>query len=154
MVTSETLSRVQTLHGTCGPCACGPTQRHKTTGGRTSQTGGVKSKQTGTEAETKNGQAFRFGPRPNPLVDFRFLSHLAGDLGPRQALSHDLADGQIKAVTVGHVSPTVKTKRLFVDVAEQVERLHADVRAVKTKLQEVPKILHRVGVLPSTYSIA
>src|ERR1035437_1193333 len=42
--------------------------------------------------------------------------------------------------------PSVVAESLFIDIAEQVERLNADVRAMQTALQETPEILHGVGV--------
>jgi hypothetical protein len=55
------------------------------------------------------------------------IRHLAGDFGPRQALSNDLSDGQIKAVTVVHVLAVVVAKRLPIKVREEAERLYGNV---------------------------
>ena len=72
-----------------------------------------------TEIETENRQAaFRLGPRlrREGLIDCRFFRHPAGDFGPRQTLPYDLADGQIKAVTVIHVLAVVVSERLLIYV--------------------------------------
>src|SRR5258708_38136203 len=124
----ETLSRVQALHGARGSSALGTAQRHPGTTGRASQAGSEQPKQARPEAETKGYQAFRFGPRrKRPLVDRLFFFHLAGDFGPGQTLSENPPYSKIKAVTVVRVPPIVVAERPFVDVAEQVKWLHADI---------------------------
>jgi hypothetical protein len=62
------------------------------------------------------------------------IRHLAGDLGPCQSLADDLSNSKVKPVTVSHVLAIVKAERLFVNVAEQVKRFHADVSSVQATL--------------------
>ena len=74
------------------------------------------------------------------------IGHLAGDFGPRQTLPNDLAYAQIEAVTVGHVLAVVIAESLLIEVAESVERLHADVGATDGPLERNPVVFHSVRV--------
>lgn len=116
MVMNETFRRIRTLHSPCGSRDCGTTQHHKTARGRAPQTGSQQSKSSRPKTETKGRQALRFGPRSNRprLTDRGYFSHLAGDFGPRQTLSANLADCQIKVVTVIHVLAVVIAESLLV----------------------------------------
>ena len=133
MVANETFSRVRQIHSACGPSAGSSAQRHKTARGRTSQTGSVESEPPRPQAKTKaeGCQALRFlGPRGNVgiLVERRYFTHLAGDFSPSQTLANDLTYSQVKSVTVIHVRAIVVSKRLFIQIAEQVKRLNTDIR--------------------------
>jgi len=128
-------------------------QRHQATRGGTPQASRAQSEPARSKAETEGGQSFRFGPRckrPTRLVDrLLMIRHLAGDFGPCQALSDDLAHSHIKAVTIGQrlpvaILPVVEAKRLFIEIAEQVEGFHADVSSVQSALQQAPEVFHRV----------
>lgn len=44
------------------------------------------------------------------------------------------------------IAAIVEAERLFVNVTEQVERLHADISSIESALEQAPKILHAVGV--------
>jgi hypothetical protein len=48
-------------------------------------------------------------PRPCRLVERRF-SDLAGEFGIGEALAHDVGDGQMEAVTVGHVRAVTRVQ--------------------------------------------
>jgi hypothetical protein len=74
-------------------------------------------------------------------LGFRF----AGQFSVCQPASDDLLHDTHEALRVRHF-PIVVTICLFIDIAEQVEWLDADVRAVQSALQETPEILHRVCV--------
>lgn len=155
MKLNETLCRIRRLYAHSGPCSQRPARRAKEThpGGAREVSG--KSCTSWPEAKTK-GQVFRFGPRnKRPLVDRGFLAVLARYFGPSQALTNDLTDSQIKAVCIlqqhpAHITPIIEAKRLFVNVAEQVERLNGNMRAVNTALQQTPEVLQpiRVNIFP------
>ena len=74
------------------------------------------------------------------------LFRLTNQLFVGEALAYDLRYRQAEAVGIVHVDTIVKAERLFVNIAEQVERLNADVGAVDAALQETPEILHAIGV--------
>src|ERR1700730_13438356 len=106
----------------------------------------------GTSGDSRpqaEGQASRF-PRPCRLVDSFCLRLrrrlLASEFLPSETLADNLTDGEVEAIRIIHVLTVVVTKRLFVKVAEQVERLHADVGAVQTALEQAPEVFHGVGV--------
>src|SRR5665213_3508210 len=148
MVKDEALRRIRTFHGPCGSSACGSSRSHKAASRGTPQTGSAKSKPTRPETKTKaeGCQAFRLGPRGSVgiLVDRRFFFHLAGDFGPSQTLSKNLADCQIKAVTViqrssFRVLPIVIAERLFVNIAEQVKRFDRNIGSTDPTLQQTPE---------------
>ena len=145
---NETFRRIRTLHSPCGSRYCSSTQRHKTAPGRASQTSCQESEPAWPKTETKSRQAFRFGPRSSRprLIERRFFFHLAGDFSPRQTLPNDLADCQIKAVTVIHVLTDVIAESLLVQIAKQVKRLDTHISSVDTTLQKAPEILKPVGM--------
>ena len=70
---------------------------------------------------------------------------LAGQLLVGNPASDNLLHDRGEALRV-RKAPSVVTKSLFIDVAEQVERLYADVRSVQAALQETPEVLHSVRV--------
>src|SRR5258708_4351309 len=149
MVSNETFRRIQPLHGSSGPGAGRAALRHQATHRGTPQAVRSQSESSRPETKTKaeGRQALRFlGPRVGILVDRRFLSHLAGDLGPSQTLADDLTNCQGKTVTVIHILPIVLPERLLIDITEQVKRLDADVGSMQAALEQTPEILHRVRV--------
>ena len=80
---------------------------------------------------------------------------LPGEFVPSQALPDRLSDGDAEALRIGHhraaiMLAIVVAKRLFIDVAEQVEGFDAHVGAIQTALEETPEVLHTVGVDIST----
>jgi hypothetical protein len=88
--------------------------------------------------QTKN-QTFNLGPRfpRHGLVDgFRF-SHLTGEFLIGQPLPDNLPDANIESFSVGHLTGVV-AERLFIEVPEKVERLHADVGSVQATLNKTP----------------
>jgi hypothetical protein len=91
---------------------------------------------------------FGLGPRlparPGLVDGFRF-SHLADEFFVGQALAGDLTDSDVEALRIGHLA-VVEPERLFVDVAEQVKGLHADIGPVQAALQKRPEVFHRVCV--------
>src|ERR1039458_4360790 len=103
-----------------------------------------ESEQARPETE---GQAFGLGPRlpRHGLVDRFRLWNLASEFRIGKTLANDLANADIKSLCIGHVA-IVESERLLIDVAEQVERFHADVGPVQAALQETPEILHAIGV--------
>jgi len=106
----------------------------------------VYGKPEAARTETK-GQAFGLGPRflRHGLVDgFRF-GGLASEFRIGQALSDDLTHADVETFRIGHLA-IVEPESLFVDVAEQMERLHADVGAVQLPLNQAPEIFHSVSV--------
>src|SRR5205823_4198092 len=87
-----------------------------------------ESEPSRTEAKS---QTFGLGPRlpRHGLVD-RFCScNLASEFLVGKALANDCADPNVKAFRVGHLA-VVESPSLFVDVAEQVKRLNADIGPV------------------------
>jgi hypothetical protein len=99
-----------------------------------------------TEAET------RF-PRPcrRRLEWRRRALALAGQSLVGKALTYDLGYRQLEATTVVHSFPIVVAESLLVDIAEQVERLHADVGAVQAAFEQAPEILDCIGVDIAVY---
>jgi hypothetical protein len=73
------------------------------------------------------------------------LLSLAREFFVRHAPSYDLFHNGGEAFRVRGLAVVVP-ERLFVQVAEQVEGLHADVGAVQPALQEAPEVFHRVRV--------
>ena len=51
-----------------------------------------------------------------------------------------------EAVTVIHIVPVVKPKSLFVDVAEQVERLDIHVGSLESAFEQTPEVFQSVRV--------
>ena len=126
MKSDETFSRVRNVHKRCG------TYHVNSKGGNFKARSGVqetgRSKPTKTRAEAE-GQALRLGPRELLLLNrFRlFLLHLAGKIGIGEALACDLGNRQSEPLGIVHFLPGVVAERLFVDIAKQVVRFHADI---------------------------
>src|SRR5437016_2201879 len=74
-----------------------------------------------------------------------WVMQFATDFFVGQAATFDLSHCLSEAVVIITVTLIV-TKRLLVKIAEQMERLDADVGSMKGTLQEAPEILHRVRV--------
>jgi hypothetical protein len=103
----------------------------------------AQSEQARTKAETKA----RRWPRPWRLAGFRFRLLPAPDqCFVSQTLGCELGENHLEPSVIVSVLPVVKAERLFVNVAEQVIGLDANVGAVDSTLQETPKVLHAVGV--------
>src|SRR5437879_3099845 len=96
---SETFNRVRPLHSACGSSDRSSEQCHQATRGRGTQAIRDESESPRSEAETKaeSRQAFRLGPRFKRPALGQLFGRLAGHFIPRQALSDNLTDGQIKA---------------------------------------------------------
>ena len=152
MTSYEAFSRIQSVRRPCGPRVGGPVKCHQAARRRAPEAGCVESQSARPETETNDRHAFRFGPRnKRPLIGFRFFAVLAGDFGPRQALADDLTNGHIKALAICNhfavsVLARVKPERLFVNVAEEMERFHGHIGAVNPALQQTPKVLKPIGV--------
>lgn len=151
MRADETFRRVQRVHGRCA-------KHHVSSeSGDLAARSGIQ-KESRREpaqawAETEGQTAFRFplGKRPTNLVDRRFFSHLAGKFGIGETLTCDLRNRKSEPLAVGQyvavvVLPVVVAESLFIKIPEQVERFHADVRAIEPALQEAPKVFNRVRV--------
>jgi hypothetical protein len=80
-----------------------------------------------------------FAMRKRSQLGFR----LAGQLIEREPFSNDTGDGGAESLSISQF-PIVKSERLLVQIAEQVKRLHRNVRAVDSALQERPEILQPV----------
>jgi hypothetical protein len=105
-----------------------------------------RCKSQSERSQTKD-QPLGLGPRfpRHGLVDrFRFIQ-LAGEFGIGQPFAYDLANANVKALRISHL-PIVEAECLFVDVAEQVERFHADVGAVQLPLNKRPEVFHAIGM--------
>jgi hypothetical protein len=96
-------------------------------------------------AETEQVRGLAFSPSA-PLA-FRSLSLLAlsGEPIPSQTTASNPRTNDTEPLRVIQFALVV-AKRLFVQISEQVERLNADVGAVKLSLDHTPEILHRVRV--------
>ena len=81
-----------------------------------------------------------------PLA-FRSLPLLAlsGKSIPRQATTSNLRADVREAFRIAQLATAV-TEALFIKITKQVERLHADIRAVKLAFHQTPKVFHRVRV--------
>src|ERR1035441_3477664 len=77
---------------------------------------------------------------------FPLLPRLAGEFRIGEALAHAFANQITEAVRASQRQAIIITKRLFIDIPEQVERLYAHVGAVQSALQQTPEILDTVGV--------
>ena len=78
-----------------------------------------------------------FNHRKRSLADQFIVGHAATD---------DTANRHAETVGVVHVAPMVETERLFIQIPEQVERLHADVSSLESTLEQGPEILAAVRV--------
>src|SRR5271157_1340911 len=102
-----------------------------------------ESESTRPKAE---GQALDLGPRfPRQGGLERRFSYLAGEFRIGEPLADDLTNANIEALSGSHF-PIVKTKRLLVNVAEQMEWLHANVGSMQAAFQEAPEVLHHVSM--------
>lgn len=111
-----------------------------------SKTGGCKP--APSRAKAKSGQAaFRF-PRPCRLEIgiCGFFSLLRGQPVIRQPLAGDFGAKEFESLRVCHVLARVVTEHLLVDVPEQVEGFHADIRALQAPLEQAPEVLHSIGM--------
>src|SRR5271157_2681698 len=92
------------------------------------------------------GQALDLGPRfPRQGTLERRFSYLAGEFRIGEPLADDLTNANIEALGIGHLA-VVESKRLLVNVAEQVERLNTDVGSMQATLQETPEVFHHIGM--------
>ena len=69
-----------------------------------------------------------------------------GKLVPREPLAKDAPHGDIKPLAIVQALPIIVPECLFVQVPEEVKRLHAHVGTMYTTLQEAPEVLQPVGV--------
>jgi hypothetical protein len=107
---------------------------------------GVQGSSRHARTEAK-GQTSRF-PRPCRLVDrFRLRRRLlAGEFLPGETLPEHLTDSQVEAICIIQLLAVVIAKRLLINIAEQVERLDANVCSVQTALEQAPEIFHGIGM--------
>jgi hypothetical protein len=141
----ETLTRISSIHKSCGSTLNRFTRRDAAPGSGVSKTSRCESQTPWPE--TKSGQAaFRF-PRPSRfLEDFMFFSLLPDQFLVGQTLAYDLSAYQTEPVRIRHLFPVVIAKRLFVKISKQVERLDRNIRSLETALQQTPEILTSVRV--------
>src|SRR5665213_1139572 len=131
------------------PCSFRSTLHAGATRARIPQEGRRQSESARAETE---GQAFRF-PRPCRLEDFCF-SGLAGEFRRGFPRTGDPLDAHSETLRIVHL-PIVVAERLFINVAEQVERFHADIGSLQAAFQETPEVLHAVSVdLPIHVSLS
>jgi len=92
-------------------------------------------------------QAFGLGPRlpRHGLTGNLSFGLFSGQFLVGNPLANDLTDADVKALTVSHFA-VVKSERLFVDVAEEMEGFDANVSSVQATLEQAPKVLHPVSV--------
>lgn len=142
----ETFRRIRAFHESCESHACNSSRCLERAPRRRSKTNRQQSEQARTKAQTEDQETFRLGPRFNlfPLVQSLF-ANLAGDFSERQALPDDLTNAGIETLCISHL-PVVEAKRLFIDVAKQMEWLNADVSAVQLAFHQRPEIFHAVRV--------
>ena len=79
------------------------------------------------------------------LAWLRWRRSSAGQLTVGQALACDLAGQPLESLTVAGLAG-VEAEGFLVEVAEQVERLDADVGALDGPLEQRPEVLDSVGV--------
>src|SRR5579864_3324952 len=96
-------------------------------------------------AEKEQGQGLAF-PLSAPLA-FGSLSLLTfpGETIPCESPPRNLRANERESFRVRQFAPVV-AEGLFVKISEQVERLHADIGAVKLAFYQTPEIFHRVRV--------
>ena len=90
-------------------------------------------------------------PRPSRLEKFCRFPLLPDQLLVGETLSYDLGKNGFESKEVARLPgnagfAVVKAKSLFVNVAEQVEGLNADIGAMDATLQETPEVFRSVGV--------
>ena len=105
----------------------------------------IEEEKTTSEAEAEQVQGLAFSLSA-PLA-FRSppLLFLAGELVPRKATASNTGTDVREAFSVRQLS-TVVPERLLVQIPEQVERLHGNVRAVNRPLEAGPEVLHAIRV--------
>ncbi len=101
---------------------------------------GFNEKET-RQASTKATFAAPLTFRRRPLCGLFFSRETI----PRQAASANLPADMGEPFSVRRFA-IVEPERLFVQIAEQTERLDADVGSMKTALQQTPEVLHTIGV--------
>src|ERR1039457_2916972 len=125
---------------------------------RTARMTSLKCRNSGVES---NGSAFILSPLGYG-VSFRvpavfeeeaassILQVLAGKLLVGDPASNNLLHHSYEALRICGLTVVI-SKRLFIDIAEQVERFHADISAMQPAFQETPEVLHRVGMDVAVY---
>ncbi len=101
-------------------------------------------------------QAFGLRPRfpRRGLVDESRFSHLTSEFLVGESLSTDFGNHHIESFCVVGL-PVIESANLFVDVPEQVKRLHADISSVQSTLEQLQKFsIPLVWTFPFTYSTA
>ena len=126
MVDDETFSRVRSDHKGRRASHVHSKGGNLAARSRIQETGRSESAKARAEAES---QTLRLGPRDGLFLNrFRlFLLHLAGKLGIGEALACDLGNRQSEPFGIVHFLPGVIAECLFVDIAKQVVRFHADI---------------------------
>ena len=74
-----------------------------------------------------------------------FILSLASQLVVGNAFADNACNGDAETFGVRQLT-IVKSVGLFIEVAEEVERLNTDVSSVNAPLQQAPEVLHRVRV--------
>ena len=84
-------------------------------------------------------------PRPCRFVVER-VGVLSGQFGISETLAADLRHSEREALSVVHILAVVVTEHLFVEVAIEMKRFHADIGTMQPALYEAPEVLQRVRV--------
>src|SRR5436853_5545564 len=74
------------------------------------------------------------------------ICEFAGEFLIGKSLTCNLRGDDAKAITVIQIFSIVKTKRLFIKVAEQMERLNTNIGAVDAAFQQTPKVINLLSV--------
>src|SRR5579883_1114968 len=115
---SEAVNGIRSFHESRGQGSCGVSRRTQ------APRSGIRAYARKAEARSSaKGQTFDFGPRGKVLERFggRF-AHLAGQLSIGKPLAHNLPHQIAESIPVIHRQAVIESKRLFIDVSEQVER--------------------------------
>ena|SRR6266850_1628486 len=73
-------------------------------------------------------------------------SRLASDFGIGETLSEDMRSDMLKSQAIVSQLPEVVAEHLLIQVAEEMERFHANVGSFESALEQAPEVFESVGV--------
>ena len=100
---------------------------------------------TRANSESGSQRDFRFPRFKRKGLEGRRFSHLAGEFIERQPLADDATDGHAEAFAICQLAIVVAIG-LLVQIAEQMERLDADIGSVDAALEQAPEVFQSVSV--------
>src|SRR6266567_4296974 len=81
-----------------------------------------------------------------PACSCLCFARFPGQLVEGEALADDFPYSEAASVCIVHELAVIEAKHLLIEITEQVERFHRNVRALQAAFQKRPEVFHSVSV--------